>query len=64
MKLKIILSEYNILNHLFICIIGMVKNTQSLFEKANLEIALVVLNVSVDIKPFIEKGEVKVHVYK
>ena len=42
----------------------MVENTQPLSEKENPEIALVVLNVSVDIKPFIEKCEVKVRVYK
>ena len=34
------------------------------YLQKNWEIALVVLYVSVDIEPFIEKGEVKVRVYK
>ena len=35
-------------------------NNYVLFERKNLNIALAVLYVSVDIKPFIEKGEVNV----
>ena len=39
-------------------------NNYALFERKNLEIVLVVLYVSVDIKPFIVESEVKVIVYK
>ena len=41
-----------------------VNSNYTLFESKNLEIPLVVLYVSVDIKPFIEKGGVSVCVYK
>ena len=67
------LSKCQILNHLLICIIGMlvikypiVTNNKSyaLFERNNLKIDLVVLYVSVNIKSFVEKGEVKVIVCK
>ena len=37
-------------------------NNYPLVEKKNPEIALVVLNVSADVKPFIKKGKVKVRV--
>ena len=38
-------------------------NNYALFERKNLKVALIMLHVSVDIKPFIEEGEVKARVY-